>query len=226
MFCPKCGKSINNESKFCPSCGQVIQSIPQPVSTQAPLPANNNHSKIPVILAIGIILVIGGLGWYAKDSIADKMRSNGIAVSLADKISPAKSPLKTSGISESKKNNVGEGYSPKNVQDNVESDEHPYVKSFLHLKTPEGLRYREVLDITFYPGWKCYVDSNKNLIVEGKEKSRKGDPEDIILTFTPLDGGRAYDPSEFEYISTGKMMGKRGARENWARITRNAFERR
>ena len=116
MFCPKCGKSINNESKFCPSCGQVIQSIPQPVPTQAPLPANNNHSKIPVILAIGIILVIGGLGWYAKDSIADKMRSNGIAVSLADKISPAKSPLKTNGISESKKNNSEEGYSPKNVQ--------------------------------------------------------------------------------------------------------------
>lgn len=110
-------------------------------------------------------MVIGGLGWFAKDSIADKMRSNGIAVSLADKISPAKSPLKTGDVSKFKKSNV-------NVE--VENDEHPYVKSFLHLKTSEGIRYREVLNIIFYSGWKCYVDSNEKLIVAGKLKCRKG----------------------------------------------------
>ena len=111
MFCPKCGKPITPETKFCPSCGQIIQNmqsqpkptivphhpvsssninIPDP-TVQTPLPPDNNQSKILPVVIVGIILIAsGGLFWFNKDTLADKMRSLDIAVSLADKISPRK----------------------------------------------------------------------------------------------------------------------------------------
>jgi len=113
MFCPKCGKPITSETKFCPFCGQNTQSTQdQPKSmtsstssvpssnanisasaTRISLQKENNQSKILTIAIIAAILALGGTGWFAKDTIADKMRSAGIAVSLADKISPAKPPI-------------------------------------------------------------------------------------------------------------------------------------
>ncbi len=47
MFCPFCGNSISDASKFCPFCGKVMESIPAP----QPVPVEPVYEEIPVPVA-------------------------------------------------------------------------------------------------------------------------------------------------------------------------------
>ena len=250
MFCPKCGKPITSETKFCSFCGQNTQNIQtqkqsqqrhtsaehQPPNMQSPpMQAPTNNQKMVIIVSIiAAIVIVGGIEWIAKDAIADKMRSAGIAVSLADKISPPKtlsenptadtnnsdrSKIKSSSNHPLMKPELGETHVKERNYD------HPYVKSFLSLKTPQGLKFSEVLNIALGSDWKCYMESNQSLVVEGGLILYKGGPWNVKISFTPMDEGRSFDPTEYEYTDTGKKMGKGNARKTWAEITRDAAKR-
>lgn len=57
MFCPKCGKEINNGAKFCPSCGATISNASAPSHTGASFNVDLND-KSPLIMCVLSALIL------------------------------------------------------------------------------------------------------------------------------------------------------------------------
>ena len=79
MFCSKCGKEINNDSKFCPECGVTISGeIQQPVIIQTTESKETCGLCIAGFIVsfisgtIGLILSILGLKKCKKEKLSGK----------------------------------------------------------------------------------------------------------------------------------------------------------
>ncbi len=62
MFCPNCGKELNNEDQFCPNCGTKIDKTDLDLYSSKPKTDEPKVSKKPLVFAIiGFILALSNL---------------------------------------------------------------------------------------------------------------------------------------------------------------------
>ncbi len=82
MYCPECGKQIDDDSKFCEHCGKPTDSEPReetPIKTETSQKKSEilllNRQKYPVMLSV-IILIICGLVLYSIFFFSGRLKSD------------------------------------------------------------------------------------------------------------------------------------------------------
>ena len=59
MYCPKCGKEIDENATFCPDCGARVKTLEQPVYTAVPVETNNVKKKNPLAIVSFVLSMVG-----------------------------------------------------------------------------------------------------------------------------------------------------------------------
>lgn len=90
MFCPKCGKEINDEAVVCIGCGCSVKSTQSattaPTSTHKPVPESSSTANCALLFAflipiVGLIIGIVGVCKYKTPSYKSKC-TTAIVVSI------------------------------------------------------------------------------------------------------------------------------------------------
>lgn len=84
MFCQKCGKEIENDTKFCPYCGNQIAITPQPqqIKNDDPVEQKPDKKKKKVRWLIGaiaaVMIIIAGLAVFSDDGSSVEEPENAV----------------------------------------------------------------------------------------------------------------------------------------------------
>lgn len=70
MYCPKCGKELDNEAVMCPSCGLMLDSYIPPADTQQPQAKQPEKIRNIWKLVVGILCLLWSIRLLGYNAIA------------------------------------------------------------------------------------------------------------------------------------------------------------